>query len=357
MNGQDQGFELDVKGLEFIGRFGWLTVEALARLMYPNSQHQMVYARRLIRKWLNKKYVLKRQPSNQVDAYVLAENGIDFMWLDVGQSFKTGKNWGEYKNGIWMPPTTWRHDLLAHHILASQFERGSEVWSEYEIRQNYRKLKKIPDGLIKNEDGVFWLEVEYARKTGTKMTEMVNALNDVEIENAPSLFGQTPTIPAVGYLTNLRDDRGHKIDHRTRVMNALYAHSILDFNITIFSSELKRGRIEGVGVHQEPIRSGYVDKVVQDISWFNNQSKTAETWSGRFMNVVIKISSEDDLIYEWEIEEEDMGGTENFLQDAKRKSIMAYLSVKRFEQYYANKDDGDQEGNDDEVGYSFDGIL
>lgn len=167
----------------------------------------------------------RKLPCHGGTALVLSKRGADWL-LDLGIDAKSGKNWGESENGEWRVPCWWRHDLLAAGVLSLLVAQGFSVIPERQIRRENPGVQKYPDGLIYRESewGVesWWLEVESTRKTGKPMMWMAASLVNVAMGTCPMLSGIEPHRALVAMSRDARDQRGYRLDHVTRVKNAVY---------------------------------------------------------------------------------------------------------------------------------------
>ena len=122
---------IDIQGLTAIWDFGWLRPQELGRLMWPEATHQVKYAERIARKWCDKGLILSRKlPAHNGTALVLSESGARLLRESIGVAAQSGKDWGETRNGAWMAPRWWRHDLVANSLLSIMAARGHHVIPE-----------------------------------------------------------------------------------------------------------------------------------------------------------------------------------------------------------------------------------
>jgi hypothetical protein len=233
----DEG-EHAAHALRFIGRFTWLRAAELGKLLYPGSVHSRKYAERNLRKLLGLRMIVARQlPGRDAGtAYLLATRGAQFLndWNagTITYKYRVGYDWGITKDGVWEPPRSWRHDLMATGVLACLRERKEwGVFPETMLRAGYPKgAAKFPDGLLVAGTGEhragIWLEVENARKSGRNIDTLARALALASIRRPMATFRDV-----TGELTIARgmvainadacDERGHRLSHITRVESAL----------------------------------------------------------------------------------------------------------------------------------------
>lgn len=232
----DEG-EHAAHALRFIGRFTWLRPQELGKLLHPGKPHSRKYAERHLRKLLALRYVVARKLPGQDagTAFVLATRGAQFLndWnAGTGDmTYRAGTDWGTTASGVWEPPRSWRHDLIATGVLACLRERmGWGVFPEPMLRHVVPVAEKHPDGLVVAEmRGTklsLWLEVENARKSGRDIDLLARALMRAGIglphsgfdgftSGAPIRAGMVAIDPAA------RDERGRRLDHLLRVEHAM----------------------------------------------------------------------------------------------------------------------------------------
>ena len=241
--GVEQGRLLDVNGLTHIRDFRWIRPQELALLMWPKNKRETAinFAESLARKWRAKGYVIARKlPEHAGTALTLSAKGAEFL----GGGAKTGKDWGNTAaGGIWTPPKTWEHDLIAHGVLTWFAHGGAfEVTPEHKIRQQMR-LEKYPDGLLihKETGNGYVLEVENTRKTGQSHRDLVEAvvrasagynLNDVRIVGA-----------ALAFEPRQLDERGYAVDHEERLKKSIA--KVIKQNTTVGFAQIS---MRGFGV-------------------------------------------------------------------------------------------------------------
>ena len=229
----DEG-EHAAHALRFIGRFTWLRATELGRLLYPGRPHSRKYAEKNLRKLLELRLVVARPlPGRDAGtAYVLATRGAQFLndWNAgaVGYTYRSGTDWGGTADGIWSPPRSWRHDLMATGVLAClREERDWGVFPEPMLRHYVPSAEKHPDGLVVAGQRAIWLEVENARKSGRNIDQLVNALARASLRRPCSSFDAVlghlvpVSLGMVAINAEARDERGRRLNHLTRVESAL----------------------------------------------------------------------------------------------------------------------------------------
>ena len=258
--------------LHFIARFGWLRAIELGRFVYPNDTHGRKYAEKLLRKLVQLRYVLPRKLPGvgAGTAYVVAARGA--AWLNtnvVGSNarnahleeddyYRDGTDWGRTnKDGVWSPPLSWEHDLLATGVLSLFWQQGAvDVVSERELLRMVPNVKdnKHADGLAVTKDQysqlqTVWLEVERSRKSGENLDAMLKAIvaaqRGTPVTNYPGLPPVKHGMIAVPELC--RDERGYSLDHQQRILNRLAKVGVKsDTNINFVLMQLKHVTVESI---------------------------------------------------------------------------------------------------------------
>ena len=273
-SGFEQRHDNDIAGLLWIHRFGWLRSLELGRLMWPRDCYSRTRADRVIRGWLVRRLVIARQlPGGARRAVVLSESGARLL-QDAGYtSARSGKDWGETDGERWWPNHTWRHDLIAAGILSLLFEDGYAIHSEKMLRRNNPDLTKIPDGMASKGERVIWLEVESTRKTGKAMRELASALEVVASGECGAVSGIQPNVAMVAYVGAARDERGHGLNHRQRVITAIQKTSRQDVEVTWVRCQLVGCGVAGITVEKALVP---VDKASRILEVLNASGWTKE---------------------------------------------------------------------------------
>ncbi|OSZ44448.1 hypothetical protein BVZ31_17425 [Alcaligenes faecalis] len=225
----DQG-EHAAQALLRINQFTWLHATELGRLLHPGQQHSRKYAEAHLRKLSQLRLVIARQlpGAGAGRAYVLSSRGASQLndW-NGGPGYSTGKDWGSTKDGVWLPPASWRHDLIATGVLSLLAERNLDVYPESYLRRIKPDASKHPDGLIANREKGFsmWLEVENARKSGRNIDKLVEALAKASRANPITTFDIVQDAPVklglVAIDADARDERGFRLNHLHRIESTL----------------------------------------------------------------------------------------------------------------------------------------
>lgn len=235
----EKRYQKDIYGLQWISDFCWLRPAELGALIF-DGVHARKQAERLTRSWVHRGLVLERMlPERAGRALVLASRGVQLL-AQAGIAARSGKDIGNIKDGIWQPPLTWKHDLLATQVLCQLVSSGYEVLPEPALRRTAGALAKMPDGLAIRQDRVIWLEVESARKTGPAMRLLAGTLSIVAAGQAAAVCGHLPTHAMVAYLANAQDERGHALSHRARVQQAIAEAARSDVRLT-FAECVRKG--------------------------------------------------------------------------------------------------------------------
>lgn len=239
MNSMIQRLQNDLDGLRNVHDFGWLRAAELGLLMWPENKTSAVSASRVIRSWIKRELVTERVlPDRAGVAVVLAKKGVQLL-AEHGYEASTGSSWGTAREGVWMPPSSWRHDLIATGVLCQLTKLGWDVLPEAALLRAPKKPIKIPDGLARppaSEDNPspswHWLEVEHAHKSGKRLKAMANALYLAAqggIKAVDSIEAKGALVAYTDVLTKV----GHEIHHGTRVMTAVDAEAKVGDHLTI----------------------------------------------------------------------------------------------------------------------------
>lgn len=281
MNAYEKHNLNDRDGLDWVHRFGWLRTLELGALLWPGTAEASAtrQANRLAKSWVKRGLVLERQlPENAGRALVLATGGVRVL-AEHGIEATSGKDVGKLIDNptwrpplkyepLWLPPLTWRHDLLAAGVLVDLHLRGYKVLPEATIRRHAGNLIKIPDGLAVKDKQVLWLEVESARKTGKAMRDLADALCAVSDKQAAAVLGHRPTHVLVAHTADSKDERGHKLSHRTRIRAAVAEAARKDVNIAWAACTLRGAA--GVGAieyKEERIQSDRAAAILKRMEW------------------------------------------------------------------------------------------
>lgn len=221
----------DANGLLFVYKFGWLRTVELGKLLWPKSSASRQAADRLARSWVQRQLVIVRDlPDGAGRALVLAAAGVRLL-AESGIEAGSGKDIGRFNDDGWLPPATWRHDLLGHGVLCELHRVGYHVYPEADLRRQAVSHSKIPDGFaVKGNEGIH-LEVEYSRKSGNEMRKLANALSIAASGQSHPIAGIKPTAAMVAYLPSALDERGYVLSHRMRVRHAIQFATATDLTI------------------------------------------------------------------------------------------------------------------------------
>lgn len=258
--------------LHFIARFGWLRAIELGRFVYPNDAHGRKYSEKLLRKLVQLRYVLPRKLPGvgAGTAFVVAARGA--AWLNahaVGSNarnahteeddyYRDGTNWGRTnKDGVWSPPLSWEHDLLATGVLSLFWQQGAvDVVSERELLRMVPNVKdnKHADGLAVTKDQhgqlqTVWLEVERSRKSGENLDSMLKAIVSAQRGTPVTDYPGLPPIKhgMIAVPELCRDEQGYSLDHQQRILNRLAKIGVKsDTNINFVLMQLKHVTVESI---------------------------------------------------------------------------------------------------------------
>lgn len=287
-NGRETGEDNDIKGLLMLWNFGWLRPQELGLLLWPSAQHPVKYAERIGRKWLARGLILARQlPNHHGTAWVLSKTGAALLNEKTGVPSRSGKDWGNSSNGSWSAPQWWRHDLLANSLLALLASIGHQVIPERQLRRE-NSVSKLPDGLSISPEGtaIYWIEIESARKSGKHMDLMAEALVRIAMGKAPTLSGHKAKHSMVCYVGSAIDERGYRLNHRERVLNALSRHAPRDLRLALIELKLKGPAVAGFRGEPVSVQSNLVSQRLQQWRhyWFEDPDDEGVMichWNGR----------------------------------------------------------------------------
>ncbi len=286
LNSIEIGEENDEDGLWYISIFGFLRSIELGKLLWQNAKNNHKYAQRICRKWLSKGYVIKRElPSKAGFAYVLAAGGVKFL-KEKDIDSKTGKDWGKIVDGKWIPPNEWKHHLMANMFLVAAKMQGYSIHPEHLIRSR-GATGKIPDGIYFDDDNVYVIEVENHRKTGKNM-ELVSKSIIKTIKQLVSGYGNRKSFPVLVYPKNSNDERGNKIDHRKRLINAITKEADDDFQLEMKELEIDGFKLKSVTTYVIKIAAPCVTSELERIKAFG-----LKEWAGRNYYFIGKIDDND----------------------------------------------------------------
>lgn len=291
--------------------------------MWPSNATSRHQADRLARSWLARRLVLARPlPEGAGRALVLAARGVQLL-NNGGVDACTGKDIGETVAGNWLPPSTWRHDLLAAGVLVSLYRQGWSVYPEPQVRRQTGSLTKWPDGVAQRDDQVLWIEVEAARKTGPAMRQLAEALCVAAEGTAHSVLGLKPTAALVAYRVDALDERGHGIDHRNRVRKAISAAARCPIEVTWGEcTALETGGVSHVKFIRESIQPDIalkIRRVLDAGGWQHQDGCLVATYGARRVHVW----EDDDAPGLWGWSVGDRASREDSCEAAKRAGAAA----------------------------------
>lgn len=270
MNSIEKRRQNDLAGLLFVHYFGWLRAIELGALLFPKNATSAEAANRIIRGWDQRRLVIVRElPDRAGKAIVLATAGVRFL-SENGHKSSSGKDLGSTAAGVWKPPASWRHDLIAAGVLGELRKQGYGVVPETELRRRSNDCPKLPDGLLKGLDGQWiWLEVEHARKTGRHLQDLGKAIALAATGEIKSIAGCNATAALVAYVEN-EDEREYAIDHRSRVLKAISEYAPKPLKVALAHCTLKGAGIASLTITEvvvEPKRALAVLRVLNAGKW------------------------------------------------------------------------------------------
>jgi hypothetical protein len=276
MNNERIRLENDTAALGALHKYGWLRAQELGRFLWPTTTVPLkikpqkgekplpalaggevrntttnghAQACRAAKLWVKRGLMVARKlPDQSGTAYVLAAKGIEMLW-ESGIKAKLGTSIGSFdKDKKWIPPDTWKHDLLAAGVLIRLANDPDviAVYAEKEIRRSVRSLAKTPDGLVLFKAGkVVWVEVEQSKKTDPVKTRLLGlALSNAAIENIETVYvkpfdrkepfqgdDSPPLVEVKANAAMVIFDVASKHDHKSNVTRLIACESTADVEI------------------------------------------------------------------------------------------------------------------------------
>ena len=279
----------DANGLLFVYQFGWLRTAELGKLLWPDSPASRQAADRLARSWIERQLVIVRElPDGAGRALVLATGGVRLL-AENNIVAGSGKDIGRFTSDGWLPPASWRHDIIGHGVLCELHRRGYRIYPEMELRRYANDHAKIPDGCAVKDNQTIWLEIEHARKSGKEMRNLAHALSIVASGQAASIVGIKPTIAMVAFLPSSVDERGYILSHQTRVRNAI--QTVAKSDVSIYWAKCTLLGSAGVGqvdIQEESIsvdRASSVLRILNASGWRDHDGGLVATYGQHIVHV------------------------------------------------------------------------
>ena len=293
--------------LSYISKAGWLTPHVIALLMRPRINSKVKFAQRLLRKAFDKGYVTKHPlPEGKIFAYCLTEKGTTFLRnnnIIVARPYRL-----RVDNG-YQVPSDWRHHILSTSALALLLNqtKNSRILFEREVRINFPKIDKIPDGLLiqDNKKGL-WLEVERGEKKSFERDKVLDLITD-------SYYSKLALIPdikryevVVVYDPCQRDKEGYFINHEEIYTNH-FKKNINKYEIRFSFGKLRliKGNVESIKIIKTLIFSSKVEKIASDLhfskGWTENHhnAKTPDSIGLYFDKWYAEFKRVDDKTIYW----------------------------------------------------------
>jgi len=229
----------------------------------------------------------------------------------------TGKDWGEQYPApagasggtVWRPPKTWKHELLAAGALACLYEEGLNILPEHALRRlpEVAGLAKLPDGLAwRTGKPAAWLEVEQAEKSGRRLDELADWLVHLACGRVPAIAGQKPVIGMIVYNPDALDARGHRLNHRTRLVAKIQQRAKSDVPLIWAACQLTGNGVRELTFEHETVATS---RAAQVLSVLNARGWTEEEgvqWS-TYDNWTVTIWDESDDTECWAYQLEQAG--------------------------------------------------
>lgn len=275
--------------LILIARFGWLRPKEIGIFIWPEASDSQKRAEKWARSAAKNGLILSRKlPSIAGQCLVLAERGCAEI-KNITDGFipkyyieKSGKDYGKYIDGVWQPNMWWQHDLIIASTIAYIFKENNgdiNYYTELEVRKETQGgMHKYPDFILglKNKNNkfeYFWVEVENARKTGGAMKllagELITFYLDSKIKTYYSVLGKEIISSIVVYAKTALDERGYKLDHKTRICNAIEKYAKCDVTIDFMGVSLKNFTVNNIEKTTERVKSNLITQLIEDKSRFS----------------------------------------------------------------------------------------
>lgn len=232
--------ELKVKILTFIGRFGWLRINEVARIVWPmaDEKNGFKYADLHLRRLEEDGYLqLEKLPERAGTAATLQRKAISFLKKEGIEVTKVSFN-------PWQERSEWKHDLLTTSLFALLINdtRLCPVNAKYLTDRECKRVRKectneillfngetkVPDLIIDTIHwGVLAVEVERSTKTGKKnKAPLVKNLILTNTQHSPYMYGDlTPKFVALAFdmqQTVSRNGKIHRVDHEKNIFNTVF---------------------------------------------------------------------------------------------------------------------------------------
>jgi hypothetical protein len=281
---RNRGAKNDRKGLQIIDAFRWIRPVELGAFLWPRSRLRRKNAEALVRKWETRHWIIRRPlPNGAGSAILLSERGAAEI------QGRTGKDWGDHDvdeltgETEWQPPKGWKHELLQVSLLAWLRRRGYRVIPERILRGRGAQEDRVPDAIVMMFDHVWWCEVEHARKGGTKLRDMVQTLMSVAITgDMPVCDAVTATGAMLAFVADERDERGHRLNHASRVVNAIRKKARRNIPILLAIMHVDgHGAVEDVIMGIYTVKSDIAQRVLGSIDWARDGDGV---WHGLWRN-------------------------------------------------------------------------
>lgn len=334
---QKSRIEKDVRGLLYVAKFGWLRTAELGKLLWPESKYSRQIADQFLSSWIKRKLVIVRElPERHGRIFVLSKGGVNLLAEHGIIATTSGKNIGRTEAGKWIPPSTWKHDLMAAGVLAELHKHGYDIYPEHEIRRrgNVEPGMKIPDGLAVKNDQVIWLEVENARKTGKYAKALAGALIRVSDGSIYKVLGKKANTALVAYPADLVDERGYSLDHKTRVKRIIASQAKQAINLLWAECWLAGAGVESISFRKEKIESDRAISVAKQLEAYYKEVEK-DVYEAYYATYYIELWKEpvdgygnggDWRYYIKNREGEEFGGVGNKSISEVKKSVADFIS-------------------------------
>jgi hypothetical protein len=236
---KERSHELKVKILTLIGRFGWLRINEIAKIVWPEAaqKNAFKYADLHLRRLEQVGYLqLEKLPEKGGTAATLLSKAIRFLRIEGVEVTKVAFNPHQ-------PGSEWKHDLLTSSLFALLVNdsRYCQKDAKYMTDRECKRVRKdstnevletngkikVPDLILQTDKwGLVAIEVERSPKSGTKNKEpLTRTLILTNTQEAPYIYGDLkPQLVLVAYDINqktTRQGKEAKVSHGKNIFNTV----------------------------------------------------------------------------------------------------------------------------------------
>lgn len=218
---------------------GWITAELAGLWLWPASKSRVKSAERLIRRAVARQMLSSYPVTKRSNVYLLTAEGVSHIdRTGSGNHTERPCEWlaaivREKKKGrTWKVPQSFEHNCRALRYLGwAQHRYGVGAVTEHEIARLNPDLKKRPDGVLIDNCGCTWVEVEGARKSGEEMTRMAETAVRIFWNHSPKIrldVSGKYGFRSIEFVIPRKADDTRKValNHPTRIKNRLSTYEL-----------------------------------------------------------------------------------------------------------------------------------